>query len=190
MRFTALACALALCISAPLTAQAPSVEYGSESELAGVTRIFVYTGDDLESRNNMIKGILQDLPNLTVTERASDAEVVLVFGRDVSEVMTSVVQSSSAQGNATTSGNMTNGSATASSVTVPVYTDRETGNGRVMKIGDGRVRYLMAFNSSRTSWIAKRPSSRFAIEFVKAYCRANGLPEPVGYVPAAGPKPF
>jgi len=38
-------------------AQRPTIEYGSPSELKGITKIFIDTGTELEVRSNIIKEI-------------------------------------------------------------------------------------------------------------------------------------
>jgi len=54
-------------------------EYGSSAELRGVTRIFVYTGPDLELRQNIAAHIQKALgKSVTSAEAASDAQVTLL----------------------------------------------------------------------------------------------------------------
>jgi hypothetical protein len=69
-------CLVLLAISG--AAQQPKVQPGSPNELKGVTRIHVAA--DIESgRNSIVEAIRRSLPQLTVTEKAEDAQVWLVF---------------------------------------------------------------------------------------------------------------
>ncbi len=74
------------------------VEYGEASELKGVTRIFIYTADDLESRNNIMDIIRKNRPEIVVTEQAAEAQVILLFAWKSSVQLSAVVGSSQAQG--------------------------------------------------------------------------------------------
>jgi hypothetical protein len=45
-------------------------EYGSTADLQGITKIYVNTGEDLDTRDNIVRIILRELPMLTVTARS------------------------------------------------------------------------------------------------------------------------
>ena len=60
-------------------AQDEPIEYGSASDLAGVTRLFVDTGQDMDDRENIIRIVTRELPGVSVVGRARDAEVILFF---------------------------------------------------------------------------------------------------------------
>ncbi|MCU1264005.1 MAG: hypothetical protein JWM21_323 [Acidobacteria bacterium] len=69
-------CLVFLAIS--VGAQQPKVQPGNPNELKGVTRIYVAA--DIESgRTSVVAAIRRSLPQLTVTEKAEDAQVWLVF---------------------------------------------------------------------------------------------------------------
>jgi hypothetical protein len=55
------------------------IEYGKPDELKGVKSISIYTGTDLEVRQNMIKQISKKLPAVEILDRPDDADVLLVF---------------------------------------------------------------------------------------------------------------
>lgn len=172
-----------------------TIEYGDAGELKGVTRIFVYTADDLESRNNIVEIIRKNRPEITVTEQAAEAQVILLFAWKSSVQLSAVVGSSQAQGSTVTNqvgqATTTTGTASATGTAVPLYARAEEGTGRVVRFVSGdRVRYLLAFNGGRggpLGWIDKRPSSQFANYFLKAYRAVNGIPEPK---PKEEPRPF
>jgi hypothetical protein len=160
-----------------------TVEYGDASELKGVTRIFIYTADDLVSRNNIAGIIRKNLPDISVSDQAGEAQVILLFAWKSEVQLSAVVSGSQAQGTAS--------AATGTATAVPLYARAEAGSGRVVRFVSGeRVRYLLAFDGGRggpLGWIDKRPSSQFAIAFVKAYRAANGIEEPK---PKEEPRPF
>ena len=56
----------------------PDFEYGDESELRGVQTVYVDTGFELESRNDIIENLKADTA-LIVVDRREEADVVLVF---------------------------------------------------------------------------------------------------------------
>jgi hypothetical protein len=55
-----------------LLAQQPTIEYeyGNPQELKGVTKIYVYTGTQLSTRQDIVKDITKKLPQLQVVDRA------------------------------------------------------------------------------------------------------------------------
>src|SRR5688572_13493517 len=56
------------------------IEYGNKSELKGITKIFIFTGPQLEARENIVKQIKKELPELIIAENVNGAEIALVFG--------------------------------------------------------------------------------------------------------------
>ncbi len=71
-----------------IQAAAGTLQYGKEEELHGVTKIFIDTDGDLELHNNIVKEMLDDLPEpspLTIVDTPEDAELIIV----VSSVITS-----------------------------------------------------------------------------------------------------
>jgi hypothetical protein len=54
-------------------------EYGAPAELKGLKKIYVDTRADLKSRERIIKEITDSKTDLTIVERADDAEIILLF---------------------------------------------------------------------------------------------------------------
>lgn len=137
-----------LVFSLPVFAQQPSIEYGQPNELRGVTKIFVDTGIDVQERQLMVKAIQKRLPNLEVVSRPEESDIHLRFS--------------------------------------PIQTkDGKTKEvGTVVKvIGNNRVRRLLSFKDFIFPVIEQKSTPSlaedyakpylFAIEFVKAYKKAN-----------------
>jgi membrane peptidoglycan carboxypeptidase len=59
---------------------ATAIWYGNPQELKDVTKIYVYTGTQMAIRQDIMKEIAKKLPQLQMTEKPEDAEVVLIFG--------------------------------------------------------------------------------------------------------------
>ncbi len=55
-----------------------------------MSKIFVYTGPELEVRNNIIKTIRGKLKSIVIADRPEDAEVVLVFGADARTFLSTI----------------------------------------------------------------------------------------------------
>jgi hypothetical protein len=72
--------ALLVLSAAPLAAQNVAFEYGSIAELKGITKVYVYTGPELKTRNEIVEGLLKDLPRLTIMDDPTQAEVIIQFG--------------------------------------------------------------------------------------------------------------
>lgn len=132
-----------------LAQEQPVIEYGQPGELRGVTKIFVDTGFDTRQRELIAKAIRRRLPNLDVVSRPEESDIHLRF--------------SSAQ--------TKDGKA------------KETGT-VVKLVGNNRVRVLLSFKDSIFPVFEQEPTSSpaqdytkpymFALEFVKAYKKANG----------------
>jgi hypothetical protein len=83
MKLTAITFATVLALSTAAFAQNIS-EYGKADELKGVTKIFIFTGSDTYSRDQIIKAIEHQqkkgsMPDLKLVDRAEDADVLLTF---------------------------------------------------------------------------------------------------------------
>ncbi|MFY9222752.1 MAG: hypothetical protein WAQ98_08795 [Blastocatellia bacterium] len=142
-----------------VTALAQTFDYGDPSELRGVTKVFVFTGSELEVRENIIKNIKKKLPNLEFTSSADDAEIALVFAADVNTFISGINSNPNYNGGVTST---------------PNYRSVVNGSGLVFKNGsNGRLRLLMQYGDSRTTIFERRPSTNFAKAFVKAYEKAN-----------------
>ena len=147
--FSALA---TLVFALPSLAQTSTIEYGHPSELQGVTKVFVDTGTDLESRDRIIREIQKGTPNLTVVSRPEDADVHLRFNLDDEDNYAVIVPARGRVG--------------VSSV--------RRGAGTLVKvIDDKRMRVLWSYKDSQRMPIERRPSANFGREFVKLYRRYN-----------------
>ena len=98
LSFAPLFLLVALCACA--RAQAPAIDYGSTTELKGVTKIFIYTGADLKLRDKLKEKITKKLPQITVTDSIDDAEVIVGYAADAETFLSGI----STHGTATTSG--------------------------------------------------------------------------------------
>lgn len=156
-------------------------EYGSPSDLRGVTRIFIATGDDLESQQNIAKHVLEDVPTLTLCDGPESAQVILFFGRGLDSQLLGIYSTDRRTGSATIiAGGGTgwvSGQSQREGFSIPMYQTTEEGFGRVVKIQPNRrPRLVLEFKGKKikgTIW--KRPSSKFASAFVKAFRKANDL---------------
>jgi hypothetical protein len=72
--------ALLMLCGAPLAAQDVAYDYGTIAELKGVSKVYVYTGPELKTRNEIVEGILKELPRLTIVEDPSQAQAIIQFG--------------------------------------------------------------------------------------------------------------
>ncbi|MGA9768164.1 MAG: hypothetical protein WBV94_03935 [Blastocatellia bacterium] len=145
-----------------LTALAQDFEYGSAAELKGVTKIYVSTGTELDERNNIVKRIQKELPNIVVVDIADDAEVALIYGSSSTTRFTGWSSTSTSDGSSTRT------------ESTPTYRNLVVGDGLVVKKGGGnRLRLLMQFGDTRKNAFQRKPSTNFAREFIKAYKKAN-----------------
>lgn len=132
----------------PAFAQESTIEYGQADELRGVMKIFVDTGVDVQQRNLIVKAIQKRLPNLEVVSRPEESDIHLRF---------SLIQTKDGK-------------------------TKEIGT-VVKLIGNNRVRILYSVNDLLFSAIEQQSTTEyakdyakpylFAVEFVKAYKKAN-----------------
>jgi hypothetical protein len=173
MRLLTLTILLVLLVVCPTKAQS-NLEYGQLDELNGVKKVYVNTGTDLDGRENIIKVIKKDLPDLVIVSRVEEAEIALIYCSDSYAVLRSIMQS----GNSTTNGRLSVWGNTgtysertnSTSTTTPIYRNVTDGAGLVVKFtGNGSSRLLMDFKDKKTSILERRPSTNFARKFVKTY---------------------
>ncbi len=169
-------------------AQDPIIEYGEESELKGITKVYIHTGMDLELHRNISKDLKKKLPDLIICDKPEDAEVFLVFNTDSQTFLAGVSSTTTSQntgsingqtstyGNSTTVNGTYSGQTTSNTTSNPYYGKIETGVGYVFKrIGQNRFRVMMSFKDSRKWRFERKPRTNFAREFVEAYNKANNL---------------
>src|SRR5262245_20519629 len=140
---------LVLACAFPVFGQGPTIEYGQPDELRGVTKVFVDTRTYVRQREMIVKAITKSLPNLEVVSRPEESDIHLRYSLK----------------------DLRNG--------------QSKGLGTVVKlVGGNRERVLLSFEDEfppifepgsivSYAYQQARPR-RFAIEFVKAYQRANG----------------
>lgn len=140
-----------------VAAQQPKVLPGTPSELKGITRIHV-AADTESARKTIVEVIKRNLPQLTVTEKAEDAEVWLVFRAERRNFPKT---------------NPTSGLVPARGA--PTYEEFETvGSGQVIKpITRDSARRLIEFKDVSSSAMVDNLSKGFANAFIKGYKKAN-----------------
>lgn len=159
---TARLIAILLTLTTSLLAQEPEYEYGSPAELRGITKIYIYTHTDLESRNRIIKEIRKKLPDLIIVERGEDAEVTLTFASATGTRLAGVHS------------NRTDNPYGSQTTTTPNYEKVKAGSGMVSRqVGPNKVRLLMDFNDSKSTLLEKDPATNFAKAFIREYQKAN-----------------
>ncbi|GEM_PF-2141418 len=151
----------------------PTIEYGSPADLRGVKSIYVYTGTDIDVRNNIVKEITKKLKDIVVANTPSEAEVCLVFGTDFS----TFYAGSSTSGTVTVDSTDT---ARVQTRSTPKYRKVTYGSGAVVIIKPNNVvRVIMNFEDAKgegppaVTLFERKPSTNFARAFVKAYKEAN-----------------
>ena len=133
-------------------------EYGNESELKGLTKVFIDTGTDIKNRKRIIKMIEKSKTDLTIVNSLEDAEIVLGFGAG------SVVDG--ARASTTTVLGVTRTS-------VQNY-EYDTGQGvAAVKNEEGNPRFIWSFESKRDRIGEPRPAKKFAKEFIKLWKKIN-----------------
>ena len=80
-----------------------SIEYGEPEELQGITKIFVDTGTDLSGRDNIIKVIKTELPNVVIVSRVEEAEIVLIYSSNSYSILSGISNSRNSSTNGTVS---------------------------------------------------------------------------------------
>lgn len=151
--------AIILLLASALFAQ--GIEYGKTSDLKGLTKVFVDTGSDMETRNRIIENLEKAKLGIELLDSIDDAEIVMLFAGEKSDTIFGV---NTIYGES---------SATTTVTKVPLI----AGAGRVFVAGkDGkRPRLILSVENSQQSRLEKRPSTKFANAFIKAYKEANGL---------------
>jgi hypothetical protein len=151
-----------------------AIEYGERGELQGITKVFVDTGTDLSGRENIIKIITNELPNIVVVSRVEEAELVLIYSSDSYSILSGIsnARNSSTTGTVSVSGNTAtySGQTHTNSTSTPIYRKVTAGEGL---ISSGRPRLLMNFKDTQKSVLERRPSTNFARKFVKVYKEVN-----------------
>jgi hypothetical protein len=135
-------------------AEAQNYDYGSPAELKGVVWIYVDVRDDPKWRQDIVEHIQEELPLLRLASSVADAEAVVYFtGREYSYYAGSTYHGSSSNAQ---------------------YRRVMEGRGQILVLPDQGKPRLVFDSTSAARWIwDKRPSAKFAREFVKVYREAN-----------------
>lgn len=128
--------------------QSDDYEYGKQAEMKGLSRIYINTGTDIQSREMVIKEIEKVKLPVEIVDDLKDAEIFLMYEGGMKDV----------QYKATTD-------------------QRSTGKGFVAIKGKNpdRPRILLNFEDTKNTYLEKKPAVKFAREFIKAYKQANSL---------------
>jgi hypothetical protein len=142
-------------------------EYGKPDELKGVTKIFIFSGSDTYSREQILKEIDHrqkkgSIQGLKIVDRAEDAEVVLSFSEKGESYFRGV--------------NTTPNVGYPGSTSTAQYGYSRTGVGLVVKplANDKGLRLLMSVTAEKWRRGQDGPATKFAQAFIKAYMTANG----------------
>jgi len=134
-------------------------EYGKQAELKGLTKIFVDTGTDLKNRERITGEIEKaKLPDVEMTESADAAQIILLFRGETEEVVTGATTNTYGT-TMVNRANLANGSGI-------VFIEGKNKN---------KPRLILSISNSQQTKLEKKPSVKFAKEFVKAYKEANNL---------------
>ena len=130
-------------------------DYGGISDLKGLTSVYISPQIDIKDRERIVKIIQKaNLSELKIIENSESADILLVFGGDTDTVITGATFNRSG----------------ANVIRVPL----ENGTGMVFAQGK-RLRLVLTLSNSQQSRMEKRPVTKFAQAFVKAYKEANGI---------------
>ena len=157
MRNTTLVCCCLLLYVITAIAQKPTVEPGSPAELKGINRIHV-AADSEAARKTIIETIKHSLPQLTVADKAEDADAWLVFRSD----RRSFPKTQPLSG-------------LSSTAVLQTHEEYESvATGQVIKpITKETAHRLIDFKDNTSSLMLDFLSKEFAGEFVKAYKKSN-----------------
>jgi hypothetical protein len=135
-------------------AEAQNYDYGSPAELKGVVWIYVDVHDDPKWRQDIVEHIQEELPLLRLASSVADAEAVVYFtGREYRYYAGSTYHGSSSTAD---------------------YRRVMEGRGQILVLPDqGKPRLVFDSTSAARRIWDKRPSAKFAREFVKVYREAN-----------------
>jgi len=140
---------LVLACAFPVFGQDRTIEYGQPEELRGVTKVFVDTRTYVRQREMIVKALARRLPNLQVVSRPEEADIHLRY---------------SLKG-------LKNGQCEGMGTVVKlVGVDRE----RVLLSVDDELPQIFEPVSMVSYAYKQARPLMFAIEFVRAYRRANG----------------
>ena len=151
-------------------AQDPKIEPGKPAELKGLVSIYV-NADNERARQNIVGQIKHQLPQLTITDKAQDAQVVLKFqelrrpnrNRYPSSPRGSTERRGSTQQiESRNAPNLSTGEFEIVAI------------GEVIKsVGPAGARRLLRFDDALSSSLEDKLSNQFARAFIRVYKKAN-----------------
>lgn len=153
-----------LLLSFCFSARAQDFEYGKPIELKGLKKVYVNTGSDVKNRTRIVEEIEKANLGVEFVDGDEDAEIFLTFRGETNEV--------------------TSGASTqmiGNSAITNINTERlAAGAGLVAIGGKSKPRLLISVENSQQSKLEKKPSVKFAREFIKQYRIANGINDKKG----------
>lgn len=141
-------------------AQNDSYAYGQPSDLKGLKKVYIDTGPDTKSRDQIIKDLEKSKIGFEIVDDQKDAEILLGYGAGA--VARKVV------GSTTTTGS-------TSSIYVREKTQR-TGTGVVVALNArGKDRIVHSFEDVQNSKWERNPVDNYVREFIKVYKQGNDI---------------
>ena len=148
-----------------LSTYSQKFEYGTNADLKGLTKIFLDTGTDMETRKRIIEVINKaKLPGIEFLGSADEAEIYMTFGGETVETITGATTNTTPNPYVITT--------TTNYVKVPLING--AGTVFVANKGGSKPKLILSVQNSQQSRLEKRPSTKFANAFIKAYKEANG----------------
>jgi hypothetical protein len=157
--------ALVLSVAGGQNAERP--QYGSPSDMRGLTRLFVDTGTDVRARERIVRELRGAGVALQLVEDASNAEMLLEFGATVEH----------RTGGWVTNTQRSKDKRRGTSVTTTTEQKIQNGMGTMYVVRDGRLIVVQSFADEKRSFLERDPATNFARAFLRLYREANGLTE-------------
>ena len=130
--------------------------YGQPSDLKGLKKVYIDSGPDTKSRDQIIKDLEKSKLNFEIVDEAKDAQILLGYGAGA--VSRKVV-----------------GSTAGSTIYLKEKTQR-TGTGVVVALdARGKDRIVHSFEDVQNSKWERNPIDNFVREFVKVYKQGNDI---------------
>lgn len=154
---------LLLLFTIPVFSQAH--DPGTNADLKGLTKVFLDTGNDTDSRNRITSAIEKAKLGLRFVSVIEEAEIRITFS---SEIIETVVR----PGKPAENNPYVLKPAPPKDVTTPLI----HGGGTVIVMRPGaKPRLVLSLKNSQQSPFEKRPSSKFVKAFIAAYKAGNNL---------------
>jgi hypothetical protein len=142
-------------------------QYGTASDMRGLTRVFIDTGTDVRARERIVRELRGADVALQLVQDASDAEMLLEFGATVERRMSGWV----------TNTQRTKDKRHGTSTTTTTEQKIQNGTGTMYVVRDGGLIVVQSFADEKRSFLERDPATNFARAFLRLYREANGLTE-------------